>query len=282
MAENPEEQKQTSPSPEHHHPEEHNPEERKQTSHSPEHHDPEEQKKTSHSPEHHDPEEQKQTSPSPEHHQHAHGMTNCEHDGGGGAYRFGQKNPRRACCTFLVVFLALAGITALIVWLVYRPHKPSFTVVAFAVYGINTSSPPFVSATMQFTVVARNPNHRVFILYDHLSTFVSYRNQAITPPVMLPPFFHERKSTVAISPVIGGAAVPVSVEVANGLALDEVYGVVGLRLVLMGKLRWKAGAIWSGHYGLYVRCELLVGLKKGLVGQVPLLGSPHSPCNVHI
>ncbi|KAK3024623.1 hypothetical protein RJ639_043951 [Escallonia herrerae] len=275
MAENPEEQKHTSPSPEHHDPEE----QKHQHCHSPEHRGSEEHNQTSHSPE----QEQNQTSHSPEHLKHAHGMIDTEkHPGGCAAHRYGHKHRRRAFCAFLFVFLALAGITALIVWLVYRPHKPGFTVVAAAVYGINTSSPPFISATIQFTVVARNPNHRVSILYDHLSTFVSYRNQAITPPVMLPPFFHERESTVAISPVIGGAAVPASVEVANGLAMDEGYGVVGLRLVLMGKLRWKAGGIWTGHSGLYVRCELLVGLKKGFVGQVPLLGSPHSPCNVHI
>ncbi|KAK3004781.1 hypothetical protein RJ639_020120 [Escallonia herrerae] len=270
MAENPEEQKHTSPGPEHPDPEE----QKQQYCPSPEHHHPEEQNQTSHSPQ----QEQNQTSHDPEHLKHAHGMTHDEKHRDG----YGYKHPRRAFCTFLFVFLALAATTALIVWLVYRPHNPSFTVVAAAVYGINTSSPPFISATMQFSVVVRNPNHRVSILYDHLSTFVSYRNQAITPPVMLPPFFHERESTVTISPVIGGAAVPVSVEVANGLAMDEGYGVVGLRLVLMGKLRWKAGTIWSGHYGLYVRCELLVGLKKGFVGQVPLLGSPHSPCNVHI
>lgn len=189
-------------------------------------------------------------------------------------YGYAVKDRRRALCTLIIIFLVLAGITALTVWLVYRPHKPKFRVVSAAVYELNATSPPFISATMQFTVVTRNPNKRVSIFYDHLSAFVSYKNQAITPPVILPPLYHETKSTVALSPLLGGATVPVAAEVVNALVMDQAYGAVGLRLVFTGKLRYKAGAIRSGRYGIYVRCDLLVGLKKGFVGQLPLLGSP--------
>nr|XP_048335339.1 NDR1/HIN1-like protein 12 isoform X1 [Ziziphus jujuba var. spinosa]XP_048335340.1 NDR1/HIN1-like protein 12 isoform X1 [Ziziphus jujuba var. spinosa] len=189
-------------------------------------------------------------------------------------------DPRRACCTFLTILLLLAGITALTLWLVYRPHKPKFTVVGAAIYELNTSTQPLISTTMQFTVVTRNPNKRVSIYYDRLSAFVSYRNQAITPQVSLPPLYHEKKSTVALSPVLGGGTVPVSVEVVNSLAMDQSYGVVGLRFVLLGRLRWKAGTVRTGHYGVYVKCDVLVGIKKGVLGQVPLLGSPG--CKVDI
>lgn len=190
------------------------------------------------------------------------------------------KDQRRALCTCITIFLLLVGVTALTVWLVYRPHKPQFKVVGAGVYDINTTAPPLISITMQFTVVTRNPNKRVSIYYDNLSAFVSYRDQAITPQVMLPPLFHEKHSTVVVSPLVGGGAVPVSVEVANGLSADEAYGVVGLRLVLLGRLRWKAGAIRTGHYGVYVKCDVMVGLKRGFVGQLPLLGSP--ACKVDI
>ncbi|XP_011093003.1 NDR1/HIN1-like protein 12 [Sesamum indicum] len=189
-------------------------------------------------------------------------------------YSYPVRDRRGALCAAIVIFLLLAGITALTVWLVYRPHKPKFRVVSAAVYELNATSPPFISTTMQFTVVTRNPNKRVSIFYNQLSAFVSYKNQAITPPVILPPLFHETKSTVALSPVLGGSTLPVPAEVVNGLMMDEAYGVVGLRLVLTGKLRYKAGAIRSRRYGVYVRCDLFVGLKKGIVGQLPLLGSP--------
>ncbi|XP_050237916.1 NDR1/HIN1-like protein 12 [Mercurialis annua] len=223
------------------------------------------------------PEETHQTQPKmihdheKEHHKHKHTAPQSS---------YYPRDPRRTFCTVITVFLLLAGLSVLIVWLIYRPHKPHFTVVNAAVYDLNTSSPPFISTSMQFTLVTRNPNKRVSIIYDKLSAYVSYRNQAITPTVVLPPLYHEKKSTVAVSPVLGGAQVPVSVEVANGLVMDENYGVVVLRVVLLGRLRWKAGAIKTGRYGVYVKCDVWVGLKRGFVGPVPLLGSPQ--CKVDI
>lgn len=190
------------------------------------------------------------------------------------------KGPGRVLGTCITIFLLLIGVTALTLWLVYRPHKPQFKVVGAAIYELNTSTPPLISTTMQFTVLTRNPNKRLSIYYDKLSTFVSYRNEPITPQVMLPPLYHRKHSTIAVSPVVGGTPVPVSLDVANGLATDETYGVVGLRLVFFGRLRWKAGAIETEYYGVYVKCDVLVGLKKGFVGQVPLLGSPG--CKVDI
>ncbi|KAB5569260.1 hypothetical protein OIU76_007852 [Salix suchowensis] len=190
------------------------------------------------------------------------------------------RNTRRALCTFITIFLLLAGLAVLIVWLIYRPHKPQFTVLGAAIYDLNTTSPPFISTSMQFTLVTRNPNRRVSIMYDKLTAYVSYRNQAITSSLALPPLYHATKSTVALSPVLGGAGVPVSVEATNGLVMDEAYGVVALSVVLLGRLRWKAGVIYTGRYGVYVKCDVWVGLKKGIVGQVPLLGSPQ--CKVDI
>lgn len=186
----------------------------------------------------------------------------------------------RRICAAIAILLLLAGVTALIVYLVYRPQKPQFSVVGAAVYNLNTTSPPLISATMQFTIMTRNPNHRVSIYYDRLSAYVSYRNQAITPPLALPPLYHKKRTTVAVSPVLGGTAVPVAAEVSYGLAADEAYGVVALRVVLTGRLRWKAGAIRTGHYGLNVRCDVMVGMRKSATGQPPFLGS--SGCKVDI
>ncbi|XWS35957.1 hypothetical protein CRYUN_Cryun20dG0041300 [Craigia yunnanensis] len=191
-----------------------------------------------------------------------------------------QRGVGRSCCFCIFIFLFLAGVTALTVWLIYRPHKPRFIVVGAAIYELNATSQPFISTSMQFTIVTRNPNRRVSIFYEKLQAYVSYRNQQITPPLDLPPLYHATKSTVALSPVLGSGMVPASAEVVNGLMMDEAYGVVVLRVVLLGKLRWKAGAIKTGKYGVYVKCDVWVGLKKGVVGQLPLLGAP--PCKVDI
>ncbi|KAL3010807.1 hypothetical protein AAZX31_07G165200 [Glycine max] len=56
-----------------------------------------------------------------------------------------------------------------------------------------------------------------------------------------------------VSPLIEGMPLPVLVEVSHWLAVDEAYGVVGLRLIFQGRVRLKAGAIKIAHYGFYVK-----------------------------
>ncbi|ONK72731.1 uncharacterized protein A4U43_C04F22550 [Asparagus officinalis] len=118
-------------------------------------------------------------------------------------YRYGPSNAlgRLICCAFFTI-LILSGVVALILYLVYRPSKPHFSIL-------------------------------------------SASGQAITPPVQLPPLFQEEDSSVAVSPVIGGEVVPVSADVAAGLMTDENYGVVAMRLVLLGRLKYKPGPFKS-------------------------------------
>ncbi|KAF7153738.1 hypothetical protein RHSIM_Rhsim01G0180700 [Rhododendron simsii] len=212
--------------------------------------------------------------------------------------RYAAKHPRRALCYCLAVFLLLAGITLLTLYLVYRPHKPHYNVASLTVLNLTTTTsapPPSVSAAMQFTIITTNPNHRVSILYDRLSAYVSYHNQMITQPVALPPLFHEKHTRVEMAPVLGGAvgggcgvcggggggAVPVAPEVAYGLGMDEEYGEVGLSLVLLGKIRWKAAGITTRRYGIYVKCDVLIRLsKERVVAQVPFVAPP--VCHVDV
>ncbi|CAA0831398.1 Late embryogenesis abundant (LEA) hydroxyproline-rich glycoprotein family [Striga hermonthica] len=180
--------------------------------------------------------------------------------------------------------LLLAAVTVLVLWLVYRPHQPKFRVVGAALQQLNaTYSPtPSVSAAVQLTVVTRNPNRRVVLLYDQLSALVSYRGQPITPPAPLPPLRHGTKSTVALSPVLGGGgAVPAPPDLVGQILAAPDGGVAGLRLIIDGKIRYKAdGPMFKrGWHGLRVRCDLVVArLMVGFVGQLPLLQSP--PCAV--
>lgn len=186
----------------------------------------------------------------------------------------------------IVAILLLAGIAALVVWLVYRPQKPRFMVVGAAIItpiNSNTSLPlpPYlISTSMQFSVVTTNPNKRDSISYDHLSAFVTYHNQMITAAMPLPPFYHEKHTSVQMAPVLGGTGIPVSQDVLYRLGMDEAIGVVPMRLVILGRLKWKAGAITSAHYHVYVNCDVLLRLNNGFVGQVALVSAP--PCKVDV
>ncbi|CAM8974535.1 unnamed protein product [Rhodiola kirilowii] len=199
-----------------------------------------------------------------------------DHDDGDGYYH------RHTIAKAVAIFLLLIGLIALIVYLIYRPEHPQFTVSNASIYGLNSTAQPFLSASFQFTILLRNPNKRVSIHYERFTAYVTYHDQPITPITRLPPLHQRTRSLVSATPVLGGTsdAVPVSAEVLNGLAADEAFGVVELRVVVVGRLRWKAGAIKTSWKWMTAMCDVIVGYRGGSPGQVPLLSPPR--CHVKI
>ncbi|ERM96616.1 hypothetical protein AMTRI_Chr09g36970 [Amborella trichopoda] len=192
----------------------------------------------------------------------------------GARMAYAPARPHKLLCGVLTALILLVGSIALVLWLVYRPYRPRFYVQGAAIYSLNLTSPYTISTSLQFTVLTRNPNRRVAIEYDRLAALVVYRNQAITAPVGLPPLHQERKSSVAFAPVLEGNGVPVSGEVVSGLEGDEAYGAVAMRLVFQGRMRYRGGFWKSAWYGIYVKCEVLMGVRRDVAGQVPVLGAP--------
>ncbi|XP_078442508.1 NDR1/HIN1-like protein 1 [Wolffia australiana] len=188
------------------------------------------------------------------------------------AYRRSPRVMRTFIGSILLLFL-LAGVAALVLYLVYRPSKPRFAVVGAAIYDLNVTAPTVVFSDMQITVTIRNPNARSTISYDRMAAYVSLGGQPLTPPLRLPPLEQDEKSTVVMSPVFGGVPVAVSPEVAAALAAAETYGVVALRLVVAGRIRYNPGPFHSGRVGMHVRCDLMAAHRRGMSGQVPLLAA---------
>ncbi|CAL4907788.1 unnamed protein product [Urochloa decumbens] len=211
----------------------------------------------------------------------------------------------RALCFALLVLLLAAGITWLVLYVVYRPSHPTLSVTSASVLALynatvpNTAAAPTaVAASFQFTLVLCNPSARSAARYDRLTAYAAYRGQALTPPAPLPPLAQDAGDAVAVAPVLGGAgraeAVPVSPDTAAALAADAAYGVLALRVVVLGRVRFVSGPFHRGWHSLYARCDVLLGLRNkaagggaagrsnggtgGLPQQAALLGEP--ACNV--
>lgn len=209
-------------------------------------------------------------------HSPSHGSDYSDHEGD--AY-----NHRHAIAKGVAIALFLIALVALIIYLIYRPDHPQFSVSNASIYSLNTTAPPLIASSFQFTILLRNPNKRVSIHYDRLSAYVMYRNQPITPITPLPPLHQRTRSLVSATPVLGAAgsdAVAVTAEVLNGLSADEGFGVLGLRVVVVGRMRWKAGAIKTSKKWMTATCDVMVGYRGGSPGPVPLLSTPR--CHVSI
>lgn len=181
---------------------------------------------------------------------------------------------------FLITLVIILGAVTLVLWLVYRPHKPRFDVEGAAVYQLNVTDGS-VSSSMQFTVIAANPNKRLTLHYDRLVAFVRYRDEVITMVTPMPNLYEGHRSFVVLTPMVGGNFVPVFPDAAGGLLADQAYGVIGVRLEIRGRIRWTTGFWRSSHYHLAVKCDLLLAVKQvAMGGQVPLLGG--QGCHVSV
>uniref|UniRef100_A0A0D9XFZ8 Late embryogenesis abundant protein LEA-2 subgroup domain-containing protein n=1 Tax=Leersia perrieri TaxID=77586 RepID=A0A0D9XFZ8_9ORYZ len=129
-----------------------------------------------------------------------------------------------------------------------------------------------------FTLLLHNPSERAALLYDGLACYASYRGEPVTPPARLPPVAQDRGADVAVtSPLLGGGGVPVSEDTARALEADCVARRVRLRLVVMGRVKYRSGPFRTGWRDLYVRCDVIFGLSTeadGGGGDVPLLEYP--------
>ena len=76
---------------------------------------------------------------------------------------------------------------------------------------------------------------------------------------------------MTLSPILGGEFVPVSLEAAGGLETEKAYGALALRLVLIGRLKYKMGPFYSAWVEMLAQCDLLASLKSSEYGQVPIL-----------
>ncbi|KAK8944183.1 hypothetical protein KSP39_PZI007708 [Platanthera zijinensis] len=159
-------------------------------------------------------------------------------------------NHCRLLCSAIAILLIFAGITALVLYLIYRPARPHLTILGAAIYhlshAVSAAPTTAIATSMQFTVAIHNPNGRAAVQLDRLCSYVSYRDQPITPPASLPSVYQEADGTVIVSPVLGADMVPVSAEVEAGLMNDEAYGVVQLRLVITGRVKYRPGPFKSG------------------------------------
>ena len=190
----------------------------------------------------------------------------------------------------LAALLAAAALLA--VYLTYRPAKPQISVSRAAVYQLesagNSSSPadpaaPYaIAARAQFTLLLHNPSDRAAVLYDGLLAYVTYRGELVAPPTELPAVVQERGADVALTPSFGGLGggagaepVPVSEATVRALAGDCAARRVLLRLVLLGRVRYRSGMFRTGWRDLFVRCDVTtgVGVDAG-AGGVPLLEYP--------
>ncbi|GER43387.1 late embryogenesis abundant protein [Striga asiatica] len=188
---------------------------------------------------------------------------------------------RLLACLFALVVAAI--LVSVLVFTIIRPSKPVFTLEDATVFRLNLSAAPnAISAAVQVTVSARNPNGNTGVYYDSLHAYADYRSQQVTYFAAIPPAYQVPRGVDVWSPLVYGDSIPVAPY--NGLALaqDAAGGSIPLDIRINGRIRWRLGPIITGRVHLHVDCPAVIPVGRGVMVGVAVKYQLSQSCSVSV
>ncbi|GJV31684.1 NDR1/HIN1-like protein 13 [Tanacetum coccineum] len=175
---------------------------------------------------------------------------------------------RRSCCCSICLFLTvtiailifLLAITAAVSYVIYRPHRPSFSVSSLHVTSFNMTSSSKLNARFNLTLTARNPNKRIVYVMDQGDVTFGYRKTKLGEG-KVNAFTMSRKNTTTLRSVVTSSG-----EMVNDSDLKSELKAkksVELRIEIGTKIRAKIGSVKTKKVPIRITCD---GVKAGASG----------------
>ncbi|KAL2555073.1 Late embryogenesis abundant (LEA) hydroxyproline-rich glycoprotein family [Forsythia ovata] len=121
-----------------------------------------------------------------------------------------RRHNRSCCCScclwttlLILLILLLTAIAGAVFWVLYRPHRPSFTVSSLQLSKFNLTDTA-ISSTFNITLTARNPNKKIAFFYDPISVKV-FSGDLTIGEGSLPGFIHGNKNVTTLRSVISSS-----------------------------------------------------------------------------
>ncbi|KAJ1282168.1 hypothetical protein BS78_03G030100 [Paspalum vaginatum] len=178
--------------------------------------------------------------------------------------RRGRSCPFSCCCCFfwtvLVVLLLafLAAVAGGAFYLLYRPHRPAFTLTAARVTRLSLSSSataPALTDAIDVTLTARNPNKKLVYLYDDFAvTAATAANAVPLGEASVPGFAHDAGNITVIKATVSASALAVDpTAAASDVKLKS--GEFPVTLDLETKAGVRVGGLRTKKIGIQVHCD---------------------------
>lgn len=186
---------------------------------------------------------------------------------------------RCLCCWFIIIIILLvflAAIAGAIFYVLYRPHRPTFTVSSLRLSTFNLTSSNLLTSSLDLSITARNPNKKIVFLYDDISVGVT-SNGADVGDGSIPGFVHDAKNTTVLKVTAGVSRQSVDPSVVSDLKKSNVQLAVDLET----KAGVKFGSLKTKKVGIKVHCE---GFQAGAPtkGKPGVAATPDTVCQVKL
>ncbi|KAG2722704.1 hypothetical protein I3760_02G139100 [Carya illinoinensis] len=163
-----------------------------------------------------------------------------------------------SCClwsTFtIILLLLLVAIAGAIFYLVYRPHRPSFSVTSLKLSYLNVTSST-LNSKLDLNINAKNPNKKLVFIYNPLIISIVSSDIDIGDGTV-PSFVHGKKNTTLLKATITSSGRELDSASAATLkrGMKSNKG-LPLKIKLDTKVKAKMGGIKTPKIGIRVSCD---------------------------
>lgn len=177
----------------------------------------------------------------------------------------------------LVVLILLLGITALVLWLVYRPTRMRVHVENASINQFNLTNPNTLQYNLSVQFSFRNPNSRIGIYYDRLDARAYYRGERFVS-IFLPTFYQGHKNTTTLTALFQGLNfVSLSSSDLERFGRESSDGSFYIDVNIYARVRFKVGSVRSRRYRPDFKCKLRVPV---LLNGASIAGFARTKCDV--
>ncbi|KAL2247395.1 NDR1/HIN1-like protein 13 [Sesamum indicum] len=176
------------------------------------------------------------------------------------------KPPRRRSCwkkclcwtlALVIVQLIILGILAAIVYFVFQPKIPKYSVDAMRITQFNLGNDNSLSATFNVNITARNPNKKIGIYYEGGSRLSVWYTGTKLCEGSLPKFYQGHRNTTLLSLTLAGQTQDAA-GLLQSLRAEQQTGSIPLNLRARVPVRLKLGKLKLMKWKFLVRCRLVV------------------------
>ncbi|XP_071703700.1 NDR1/HIN1-like protein 1 [Rutidosis leptorrhynchoides] len=168
------------------------------------------------------------------------------------------------CCFWsiliIILLLLITSIAGCILYLLYRPHRPSFSIAAVKIseFNLTTAGDDTTHLTSKFnlTISTKNPNKKITFFYDTIKITCLTRNTLIANGSFRNPFISNPNNVSIHRSTLYGNSVFIETENLNKIKSDlKKKSGLPLKIILDTDLRVKIESIRSKKIGIRIKCE---------------------------
>ncbi|TKY57074.1 YLS9 protein [Spatholobus suberectus] len=169
------------------------------------------------------------------------------------------------CCCWLIgiifIFVVLLAISAGVLYLVFRPEAPKYSIENIAIRGINVTSPSSaaaISPEFNVTVKADNPNDKIGIRYLKDSSAEVFYNDARLCNGALPAFYQPSNNVTVFATALRGNGIELRSEDQRALLGAQTKREVPLTVRIRAPVKIKVASVTTWKITVKVDCDVTV------------------------